>query len=764
MLLYLIFLVALCILLDRFIFPLPQDSLRKPSATFVYARDRSLLGCFASRDSYWRKPLAVSEISPLLQKSVIACEDRWFYYHPGFNVVSLLSAGVANLKAGRVVRGGSTITMQVARMMEPKPRTIMSKLIEILRAVQLELHYSKREILELYFNLAPYGGNIEGVGAATFFYFGKRPIELTASQAALLTSIPNSPSALRPDINLEKSLRARVKVLGVMLKRRIITAGKHHEALAEEIRPRRFSPSLVAPHFTRDLAIKNPGKPEVISTVDTKIQSLCDGIVGSHKNDLRLRNIDNVAVAVLKNSTGEILAMVGSADFYDIGHQGQVNGALAPRSPGSALKPFVYALALDKGLISPNSILEDLPVYYSGYSPENYDKQFRGAVSAAEALRLSLNVPAVSVCAKVGLGDFCAILKSGGISTLNKKDNQYGLPLILGSCEIKLLDLVTLYSALARDGLYLPFRDEMFAPSSDTLRLFSSAASFIISEILSELQRPDFPSSWEFSPNIPKVAWKTGTSYGRKDAWSIGYNPEYTVGVWVGNFTGEPSPDLVGSEAAAPILFEIFQAISSGRKAGWFIQPQTVGVRQVCSRSGMPPNESCPATIYEMYIPMVSPIKKCSMHKEVLVDSLTSFRLCRFCSEGKHVVHKVYEGWPPKLATWLRNSGKEISVIPGHNPECTGKYAGDKPVIISPNSDVVYIVRDHVPLSLQEIAFEASAASGTPEVYWFIDGELFGRARPGEKLFYIPGTGKHKLTCTDGEGRSSSLTFKVDRF
>ena len=761
---YIVCFMALGILLDRFVFPLPVENLNKPSATFVYARDNTLLGCFASLDTYWRKPVSLSDISPLLVKSVIACEDRWFYYHPGINVVSLFSAAIDNIRAGKIVRGGSTITMQVARMMEPKPRTLSSKAIEILRSVQLELHYSKRELLELYFNLAPYGGNIEGVGAASFFYFGKRPRELTASQAALLTSIPNSPTTLRPDMNLERSLMFRGKVLRVMLRRNIISREKYNEAQLEEITARRVSPPLIAPHFTRDLAMKNLGRPEIRSTIDSRIQSICDGIVREHRNELRQRGINNIAVAIVRNSSAEILAMIGSADYGDIAHQGQVNGAVSPRSPGSALKPFVYAMALDEGLISPSSILEDLPVYYSGYSPENYDKQFRGAVSAAEALRLSLNVPAVSVCAKVGLKDVYSLLKRGGISSLNKKEHQYGLPLILGSCEIKLVDLTCLYSGLARDGLYRPYKMELAESKDDTTRLFSGAAAYIISEILSELQRPDFPSSWEFSPNIPKVAWKTGTSYGRKDAWSVGYNTEYTVGVWVGNFSGEPSPDLVGADAAAPILFEIFQAIGSGKRAGWFVQPQDVAVREVCSISGMPPNEFCPGTIHEFYIPQVSPIRPCNVHEQILVDSATSYRLCRFCSPGKNFIHKTYENWPPKLATWLARSGKEMTPIPEHNPECSGTYAGDRPVIISPNPDASYIIRSHLPLSLQGIALEASAAAGTREIYWFVDGELYGRARTGEKLFYTPVSGQHKLTCTDQEGRSSIVTFNIERY
>jgi penicillin-binding protein 1C len=757
----LLVLLGVSVFFDRLIFPLPIDNLYKPSAKFIYARDKSLLTAYSARDSYWRKPVKLADISPLLVKSLIAREDRWFYYHPGVNPLSLAEATIANIKAGEVVRGGSTITMQVARMMEPKSRTFKAKIIEILRAFQLELHYSKKEILELYFNLAPYGGNIEGVGAASYFYFNKTPLELSASQAALLTSIPNSPTALRPDINLTRSLKARDKVLGVMLKQKIISDNKYREALAEEIKPRKTEPPNRAPHISRDLAYDNPNRIEIVSTLETKTQNACEGIVRNHRGELQAWGINNSAVVVMRNSTAEIIAMVGSSDFFDSQHQGQVNGATAPRSPGSALKPFVYAMALDSGLISPNSLIEDVPINYSGYSPENYDRQYRGAVSTAEALRLSLNVPAVQICSKIGQRKFFKLLKDGGLSTLKRKDYEYGLPLILGACEVRLVDLVALYSSLSRDGFYRCPKFTEGESNGDSLALFSPASSYIISEILSELERPDFPASWEFSPNIPKVAWKTGTSYGRKDAWSIGYNPEYTIGVWVGNFSGEPSPDLVGAEAAAPILFDIFTAIGTGNDIRWFEQPQTVGSRLVCAVSGLPPNEFCPVTINEFYIPGVSPVEKCAIHKEILVDAASGQRLCPYCREGKKYERKVFEDWPPKLATWLGKAGKTIAAIPPHYSDCTGSSRGDKPIIISPLPDVTYIVRDYIPLSDQEIALEASVASSAHEIYWFIDGVLFSKISAGEKVFYQPVSGIHKLTCSDEEGRSTSMTLNI---
>ena len=753
--------VASLFVLDSAIFPLPLDKLNKPPSRFVYARDGRLLRCFISVDDYWRKPVALEDISPLLIKSVLAREDRWFYYHPGVNVFSLFEALIDNIKAGEIVRGGSTITMQIARMIEPKPRTVKSKLIEILRAMQLELHYSKSELLELYFNIAPYGGNIEGIGAASYFYFDKSPIELTAGQAALLTSIPNSPTYLRPDLNVDNCYDARARVLAYMLDGKIIDSLQYQAALLEKINPEKTSPPFKAPHLCRDLALEYPGQGEITTTIDSKIQQTCEAIVKHYQYALQTRAINNAAVIVIDNRSSEVLALIGSPDFFDNKHQGQINGATALRSPGSALKPFAYALALDEGIISPAIYLEDLPVYYSGYSPENYDDSYRGVVSAADALRMSLNVPAVNLCAQTGLDKFFKVLKSGGLSTLNGKYYDYGLPLVLGSCEVKLLELTNLYSALGRGGIWRPYRlikdDSRMA--GDTL--FSPEASYIIAEILSDVTRPDFPSSWEFSANLPKIAWKTGTSYGRRDAWSIGFNPHYTVGVWVGNFTGEPSPNLVGAESAAPILFDIFTTISSKTEDGWFTRPENVGIRDVCALTGLIPGPFCKSTKEELYIHGVSPSRRCDVHQVLTLDSHTGCKLCPYCSEGKNTIDSVFQIWPAKISTWLKKSGSLTQTVPIHNPDCRGTYYGDRPEITSPKPDVNYIIRDYLPASQQGILLDASAASGTKDLYWFIDGVLYGKIRPGERLFYIPQAGKHNIICSDDQGRSSSLELKI---
>lgn len=754
--------ILVCLLADQILFPLPKNLLKRPSSTFIYSRNHQLMGCFISSDEYWRKPVKLDEISPLLIQSVLTSEDRWFYYHPGFNIVSLVSAAIDNVKAGKVVRGGSTITMQIARMIEPKPRTLKSKILEILRAMQLEIHYSKKELLEFYFNLTPYGGNIEGVGAASFFYFGKNPLELSPSQAALLTTLPRSPEELRPDKDYEACRKTRDRVLNVMLTKGLIDKYEFENARAEKIQVERTERPAIAPHLCRELALANPQGGEIISTIDLEKQVICEKLLSKFGYQLAAKDIHNASAVILDNVAGDVLALVGSIDFYDDNHSGQIDGALAERSPGSALKPFVYAMALDKGLISPRMYLKDLPVYYSGYSPQNYDDTYRAVVSASDALRLSLNVPAVNVLAKTGLKDFFQLLHRGGITTIGGQYYDYGLPLVLGSCEVKLLELANLYRALANGGIYTQYslEPDRLQPAPDTL--FSRGASYIIAEILSDLTRPEFPSSWEFAEDIPKIAWKTGTSYGRKDAWSIGFNPRYTIGVWVGNFDAQPSPELVGVEAAAPILFEIFSAVTSKTEGGWFSCPDEVDTRKVCSVSGLVPGPYCKSTVEELYLPGVTSSKKCDIHREIMVDKKSGYRLCRYCLKDKEIEFDTLEVWPAEISTWLGKTGSLAENVPVHNPDCRGSYYGDRPVINSPRDDVSYIIRSYIPLDLQRIMLDASAASGTKKLYWFIDGNLYCTLEPGEKAFYTPRPGDHDIICSDDQGRSNSISIRID--
>lgn len=782
---YCITFLLLFFIVSKIFFPLPMYRLNPTTSTVIFDRNGKILRVFTAPDEMWRIPANIKDISPNLRMALINYEDKWFAYHLGVNPISIIRATITNLKAGKIVCGGSTITMQVARMMEPKPRTIKSKIIEMIRAVQLELSYSKDEILSFYFNMAPYGSNIVGSSAASYLYFNKDQKDLSLGEAALLAVIPSSPTILRPDAQIKGKngelliKQARNKVLERLLKNRKITQQQFNEAISESIPTKRHPFPFYAPQLTWKLKEMYHGINKIVSTIDRDLQILTRNILQKHLNILRKKGISNGAVVLMDTKTRNVLAMVASADFFDEKSSGQVNGAMAPRSPGSALKPFVYALAIDRGIVSVESIMSDVPVDYSGYRPENYDEKFRGAVTMKEALIHSLNVPAVNLSAKLGEDGVYEFLKEAGISTLTKPEEHYGLSLILGGCEVTLLDITNLYAGLANMGNFGPYElilessnisskisrfREPVPPHQDkniSRRLLREGTAYIITEILSEVERPDLPSCWESAVNLPKVAWKTGTSYGHKDAWSIGYSPKYTIGVWVGNFDGTGSPAIVGAETAGPILFDIFNALAGLENTPWYIKPSEVEEREVCSLSGMPLSQYCRHSKRELYIPGVSPNQQCTFHRAIAIDKETGTRLCPHCRIGRSYETKIFIVWPPEIATWLERNGISVDKLPPHYPECSQIVSGDGPIIHSPSADSEYIIRKNVDIEYQKILLEASVSNDSRNIFWFLDSKLIFNGSPTEKVFITPTPGKHKLACMDDEGRVTEMILKI---
>ena len=755
----------LLFLIANRVFPLPVEKLHQPPSTIVLDRHGEWLRAFIASDESWHIPEpSLDEISPKLRTAVLTYEDRWFYRHFGINPFSIVQAAMDNIEAGKIVRGGSTITMQVARMMEPKARTVPNKLVEMFRALQLELAYPKDEILTLYFNMAPYGGNIVGSAAASRIYFNKSQNRLSLGEAALLAALPNSPTYLRPDVYPENVRAARKKVLRQMRKFGKIDARELQEAASDPIPIKRYPMPFKAPHLTRLLAKTESGH-RIYSTIDSDIQELSERVLRENIAPLQREGISTGAVVVMDTKSREVLAMVGSHDFFDYASEGQVNGAIAPRSPGSALKPFIYGIALERGLITPERLLHDVPVNYAEYSPVNYDGEYRGYVTARDALAHSLNVPAVNLYAQLGNDGIYALLKRAGISTLSEPKTHYGLSLILGSCEVSLLELTALYAGLANLGDF--GQHQLTRQSGDTLpppstkRLLSRGACFILTEMLTEVRRPDLPAAYEASMNLPKVAWKTGTSYGHRDAWSVGYTPKYTIGVWVGNFDGHGAPSLVGSEVAAPILFALFNALTNSASNRWFTRPYQVSTREVCALSGMPVSGNCPTTKLDNYISNLSAKAPCRVHKRITIDNETGATLCSHCRIGRFYHQVVYEEWRPEVATWLSKSGFAIQPIPPHNPNCVGVVAGRGPVIRSPSGDSEYHIRAGVNLEYQKLLLAASVSNRTKQVFWFVNGELIYKGAPTEPVFLTPVAGRHRLTCVDDEGRSSSRTLVI---
>ncbi|HUG44008.1 MAG TPA: penicillin-binding protein 1C, partial [Acidobacteriota bacterium] len=610
-------------LFDRH-FPLPLEPLHRPHSQVIEDRDGRPVRIFLAADEKWRLPIALEEASPALVRTIVASEDRWFHYHPGVNPLSVLRAAWSNLRAGRVVSGSSTIPMQIARMIEPKERTVAGKLWETLRALQLEWHFSKRELLELYLNLIPVGGNLEGAGAASFFYFGKEPSQMVLGEAALLAVVPRSPNDFNPIRRPRAAQRVRDRLLDALEERGDFSSEQVAAARRHQLPEARRAAPFAAPHFSQLARNWRPSQYRLRTSLDLNLQRSAEKIVRQRIQELRSEGIGNAAVVVLDNQTRLVRALVGSAGFLEERFQGQVNGALAARSPGSALKPLLFALALDRGAIIPDSVLLDVPTDFSGYSPENYDGKFRGKVTAGSALVHSLNVPFVRLLHDYGVADFHYFLNRAGLTTLNEAPAHYGLSLILGSGEVNLLELTNLYATLAQGGVHRPWSilpDALHSqPPED--RLLSREAAWLTGRHLAQLQRPDLPSSWRQSRDAPAIAWKTGTSFGHRDGWAVGYNEEITIGVWVGNFNGEPRKGLSGAEHAAPLLFDLFRI--EGKGSAQTAGEPPIGVRleslSLCAQSRLLPGPHCEQTVRAVYVPGKSRLRACDWHRRVLVD------------------------------------------------------------------------------------------------------------------------------------------------
>jgi len=794
---------ALCLplltflLLDR-LFPFPYRTLRRPAALVVADRDGEPLRFFLPADGRWRLPVRLSELPSELPRALVASEDRRFYSHAGVDPLAALRAAWTDLRARAVVSGASTIPMQIARMAEPRRRTVWSKARESFRALQLERRFGKRELLEIYLNLLPYGGNVEGVGAAAWFYFGKPPDRLSLGEIALLTALPRSPLRYDPTAGVRGNRAARVardRVLLQLRARGTFEAAEIAEALRQPVPRTRRRPPFSAPHWTELVASRLPRFQQpatgergerVRTTLDRRLQRIAEEQVGRRIGELRGVGIGNAAVVVIENAPPAgaysaassraagraVRALVGSAGFFDRARQGQVDGAAARRSPGSTLKPFLYAMAIDEGRVLPDSYILDVPTDYGGYVPENYDERYRGRVTVREALIHSLNAAAVRLLSEVGLTDFHQLLLRGGLQTLDRPSAKYGLPLILGDGEVTLLDLTNLYATLAEGGLHRPLR-LIAGPGAEPppQRLFSPEAAWAVSEILTDLRRPDLPEAWDITRDAPGVAWKTGTSYGHRDAWAVGWSDRYTIGVWAGNFDGRPVKGISGSQHAGPLLFDLFRAVERGGGAAG--EPGTAagprrppGVHleeiEVCALSHELPGPFCPSRIRVSYLPGRSLLASCALHRQVLVDADSGDLLAGDCVGTRPHRFRLLTLYPPELAAWWRSQGNEVEDVPRLHPDCRGIPAGDPPRIVSPQAAIAYRLRRDAPAQFQRIPLVAQAGPGASRLFWYQDGLLVATNAPAEKVFLSPERGPHRLVVTDDLGRSTGLSYKVE--
>lgn len=752
--------VVLVFFLLNLIFPL---NVEVEYAPVVLSKDGTPLYTWITRDEQWRIKASLDEITPELKKAIVFKEDKRFYHHPGIDILSLSRAIGSNIFHLKRTSGASTITMQVARMLDRKPRTYWRKCIEMFRALQLELYYSKEEILQLYLNLVPYGSNIQGVKAASILYFDKSPDQLSLAEITALSIIPNRPNSMVIGKDNPRIVAERNKWLERFGKENLFDKQIIADAKQEPLIAFRHETPRIAPQLAWRLRRSFPANAVISSTINADFQEKTESIAGNYVHTLQLQGVYNASVIIIDNKTHEVVTYIGSTDYNDKMHNGQVDGVKAQRSPGSTLKPLLYGLAMDKGIVTPKKIIADVPINIGGYCPENYDLDFRGNVSIEDALRQSLNIPAVKTLQELGVTNMTAAMKNSGFTTINKKKYKLGLSMILGGCEVRLDELSNYYSALSNGGVYhnLIWMKKENNPDkkiADGKRILSTSSAFMLTQILTELSRLDLPNLASNAVGSPKIAWKTGTSYGRKDAWSIGYNPNYTIGVWLGNFNGQGTPGLSGATTATPLLFQLFNAIDKNSRHEWLKAPAELSSRLVCSKSGEIPMEECTDQVSDYFISGISSNDICDHQKTVYLSTDQKFSYCTSCLPATGYKTKMYENVSPELAAF--NDTRHISYIkiPPHNAACGRLFDGKAPVITSLQNGMTYLMVDKA----QQLQLACNAGNDVRQVYWYVNDKYIGSSASGEKFLFTPNDPLLKISCTDDKGRSSSIRIKLN--
>jgi penicillin-binding protein 1C len=772
---------ALALLLLVWLFCLPRPLFKKPLSTVLEDRRGELLGARIAADGQWRFPMSDS-LPVKYERCVVAFEDKRFWYHPGVDPLSLVRALWLNLKNTRVVSGGSTLTMQVIRLARDNPsRTVWEKIVEVFMATRLELTYSKKEILRLYAAHAPFGGNVVGLEAASWRYYGKRPALLTWAEAATLAVLPNSPALIHPGRNRDALLKKRNGLLQKLYEERIIGATECDYAKEEPLPEQPLPLPQTAPHLLDKMMLENKGDQHRFrSSIDKNLQERVNEILARRQEIYRGNDIHNLAAVVLDVPTGEVLAYVGNIAGAGREHGESVDVITAPRSTGSILKPYLYALALENGDILPNSLLHDVPTQLGEYRPENYYETYDGAVPAKRALIRSLNVPFVLLLQRYGLEKFHFGLQRLGLSTLNRPPAHYGLSLILGGAEASLLDITNTYACMARrlgsfyerNGRYAPddFRAPVFSVAKNRASvalqkeagLLSAASIWHTFEAMREVERPNSAGEWELFRASRQVAWKTGTSFGFRDAWAAGTTPRYAVGVWVGNADGEGRPGLLGVEIAAPVLFEIFgQLPQEGR---WFDPPyDDMAQTPVCRQSGYRAGEWCEADT--IWIPESAlKARGCSYHQLLHLDQSGVWQVTSECEPPALMQHRPWFVLPPIEEYYFKGKNPGYRSPPPFRDDCKGSQAAQNqsPMqLIYPK----HPTRIYVPVDLDgklgSTVFQVAHRSRSAEIFWHLDGQYLGVTTVFHQMALQPPVGTHTLALVDRDGYRLEQVFEI---
>lgn len=770
---YLLFAFALLVV---YYFSLPRKLFNDSYSTVLEDRAGKLLGATIADDGQWRFP----EGNPVPEKfkdALILFEDKRFYNHPGVDILSLSRATRQNLNAGKIVSGGSTISMQVIRLSRKESRTVFEKIIEMVLATRLELRYSKEEILSLYAAHAPFGGNVVGMEAACWRYFGRDASELSWSEAALLAVLPNNPSLIHPGKNREVLKAKRDRLLIRLMQSGRIDSTTLELSIAESIPENPVPLPRSAYHLLTRVIKEGHAQTRVKSTVNFPLQERVNQIVADHQQVLKGNQVFNAAALVLEVKTGRVLAYTGNAPA---GHEHgeQVDIIQARRSTGSILKPFLFAAMLDEGKLLPGTLQPDIPTLINGFSPRNFTKDFDGAVAADQALIRSLNIPAVHELRAYRYEKFYELLKRIGLTTLTQPADHYGLSLILGGAEGTLWDITGAYASMARTlqtYFEVPgkirydksdFHSPMYLQSDNGVRnnpeessWLSAAAIHLTFDALKEVYRPGEETGWRMFNSTKKIAWKTGTSHGLRDGWAVGVNGDYAVGVWVGNADGEGRPGLTGTESASPIMFDIFSQLPGNN---WFHIPlNELHEVMVCSRSGMRATEFCLET-KTMKIPQAGlQSAPCRYHQQVHLSDDEKYRVHADCESISRMKSVSWFVLPPVQEYYYKSKNLSYKSLPAFRGDCTNPASIASMDIIYPKPNArVFIPREldgQYGSALFEVAHRQSSAS----VFWHLDGHYMGMTRGVHRLALAPDPGPHVLTLVDEAGATLVQNFSI---
>ena len=770
-------LIAFAILSIGYYFCLPRMLFDKPLSQVVVDREGRLLGARIAADGQWRFP-ANDSVPHKFAECIITFEDKRFRGHIGIDPLAIARAIRLNVRSGDVVSGGSTLSQQVIRLSRDNPsRTYLEKIWEMILATRLELRYSKDEILALYASFAPFGGNVVGLDAAAWKYYGRPASQLSWAESATLAVLPNAPSLIHPGRNRDALRRKRDFLLDKLAEAGILDSESAGLAKLEQLPERPLPLPDLSPHLTARLRSDFPGKKSITRTsLDADLQGRVNHIVEQHHRRLAPNGIHNAAVLVLDVESGAVRAYVGNTSGDNPDHGQAVDVVPAPRSTGSILKPFLYASMLDEGLILPRSLVPDVPSQYGGYMPKNYYPTYDGLVPADEALARSLNVPAVRMLEEYGVARFKQKLQSLGLTTLYRPASEYGLTLILGGAEASLWDLAGAYAGMARSlerhyanrgrAASNAFRPPEFLFQKETVQadwtetpVLSTAAVWHAFNAMVELNRPEAESGWRSFASTRRLAWKTGTSFGFRDAWAIGCNPQYVVAVWVGNADGEGRPGIIGVEAAAPLMFDVFNTLPAARN--WFGEPvDNMVFLPTCSQSGFRAGRFCPKRD-TFWVPEAGErTRACPWHRPVRLDSTRSFRINDRCYPPFAGKEDTFFVIPPLEESYYRKKTPTFRPLPDWFPGCEVQQDEAMSIVYPKYGSKVY-----VPLEISgkpgRVVLEAAHRDPKATIFWHLDDVYVGKTEGEHLLELKPEPGRHVLSIVDESGKRVSREFVV---